>query len=123
LPLESKFKESVLIEQIMVVGEGQKFAAALIYPSFDNLKIWCEKNGVSYSSNEEVIKDEKVLSQFDSELEIYNAEFGNWETIKKFELVSDEWTPESGLLTPTLKLKRKVIMEKYKDLVDNIYSN
>jgi len=123
LPLESKFKESLFIEQIMVVGEGQKFAAALIYPSFDNLKNWCEKNGVSYSSNEEVIKDEKVLSQFDSELEIYNAEFGNWETIKKFELVSDEWTPESGLLTPTLKLKRKVIMEKYKDLVDNIYSN
>ena len=123
LPLESKFKESILIEQIMVIGEGQKFAAALIFPSFDNVKIWCEKNEVTYSSNKEVIKDEKVLAQFNREIEIYNKEFGSWETIKKFELVSEEWTPQSGLLTPTLKLKRKIIMEKYKDLVENIFSN
>jgi len=123
LPMENTYKESVLIEQIMVIGEGQKFPAALIFPAFDILKEWCKDNGIDAANNEEVIRNEKVIEKFKTEIASFDDNFGQWEQVKKVELVADEWTPESGLLTPTLKLKRKVLMEKYKDLVEKIYAN
>jgi long-chain acyl-CoA synthetase len=119
--LENKFKESFFIEQLMVIGENKKFAAALIVPSFTHLKSWCEQKGIPYSSNEEMINNTEVRSRFRQEIEEYNKNFGHTEQIKKFELLPKEWTPDSGDLTPTLKLKRKIIAERNKALIEKIY--
>ena len=120
--VENKFKESSLIEQIMVIGEYRQFVAALIVPSFDNLKGWCKKQGISGESNQEMISNPEVLKQYQSILEEYNPNFNPVEQIKKFELLPREWTIESGELTPTMKCKRSVIMEKCEDLVEKIYT-
>jgi long-chain acyl-CoA synthetase len=121
--LENKFKESLFIEQIMVVGENRKFAAALIVPAFTYLKGWCEAKNIPYSTNEEMIKNVDVVARFRKEVDEYNQTFGQTEQIKKFELVSHEWTPDSGDLTQTLKLKRKIIEERNKNLIEKIYAN
>lgn len=121
-PMENKFKESRFIEQIMVIGEGQKHPAAFVCPQFEFLKDWCERKGVPFNSNAEVIKNEKVISRIEKEINELNAGFGGWEQIKKFELVDTTWSVDTKELTPTLKLKRKFIMEKYKDLFDKIYA-
>jgi len=120
--VENKFKECNLIEQIMVVGEGQKFPAALIVPAFNNLKHWCEKNGIVYTNNDEMICKKEVLNKFQKEIDTLNESFAQYEKIKKFELLPQLWTIEAGELTPTLKVKRKVIAAKYKALIDKIYS-
>jgi len=119
--MENKFKESPFIEQIMVIGEGEKHPAALIVPAWDYLKIWCEKNGIAWGSREEMVKNPQVLHVYQEEVDYYNKGFGDWETIKKFELIPGEWTIEGGEMTPTLKLKRKPIMAKYSALVERIY--
>jgi long-chain acyl-CoA synthetase len=116
-------KESKYIEQMMVIGAGEKFTGALIVPAFNPLKEWCDQNAVSYNGNESIIKNEKVLSLIKDTVERYNQNFNQVEQIKKFELLPREWSVEGGELTPTLKLKRKVILEKYKDAVDRIYAN
>lgn len=121
--LENKFKESIFIEQVMVLGENERFPAALIVPSFQNLKDWCEKMDIDYNSNEEVIKQKAVRDKIIEEVDKYNKEFGNWEQIKKIELLSLEWSIEGGELTPKLSLKRKFILDKYKALVEKIYRN
>ena len=120
--IENKFKESLFIEQVMVIGENKKFPSALIVPSFPQLKKWCEINGINYTTVDEIITRPEVRSWISKEVENFNKDYGKTEQIKKFELLTKEWTIESGELTPTLKLKRKVIMEKYKALVDKIYS-
>ena len=107
----------------MVVGEGQKFASALIVPSYARLKDWCTQNGISAGSNKEIINNQKVIQVVEEEVKRLNQNFGHIEQIKKFELMPDEWTTLGGELTPTLKLKRKFILNKYKSLVDKIYSN
>jgi long-chain acyl-CoA synthetase len=122
-PIENKMKESKYIEQMMVIGAGEKFTGALIVPAFNPLKEWCDQNAVSYNGNESIIKNEKVLSLIKDTVERYNQNFNQVEQIKKFELLPREWSVEGGELTPTLKLKRKVILEKYKDAVDRIYAN
>src|SRR6188768_1212128 len=121
--LENKFKESPFIEQIMVVGENQKFAAALIVPSFAHLKEWCKRQNVPFTSNEEIIRNPDVISKFKKDVDQFNQNFGQTEKIKKFELLSKEWTPDSGDLTQTLKLKRKIILERNKELIDKMYAN
>jgi long-chain acyl-CoA synthetase len=121
--LENKFKESPFIEQVMVVGESQKFPGAIVVPAFAFLKDYCDKNGIPYSSNAEAIKDERVRKIFEAEIAKYNVSFGNWEQVKKIELAPAEWTIDTGEMTPTMKLKRKVIAEKYKDLISKIYAN
>lgn len=121
-PMENKFKESVLIEQIMVVGESEKFPAALVVPAFDALKEWCQKKGIPYTTDKEIISNEKVLKKFDREKDRYNADFAQYEKIKKIKLLPALWTIEGGELTPTLKLKRKNIMSKYSAEVADIYS-
>jgi long-chain acyl-CoA synthetase len=121
--IENKMKESAYIEQIMVVGEGKNFVSALIVPNFANLKEWCEKNGVSVSSNAEIAQSKEVYNLIKSDVERLNKNFGQWETIKKFELIPHEWTIDGGEMTPTMKVKRKVVHEKYQQLIEKIYSN
>ncbi len=120
--LENKFKESPFIEQVMVVGENRNFPAALIVPAFPYVKKWCEENGISFSSNEDLVNNKDLKGRIYQEVSDFNKLFGKTEQVKKFELLAHEWTLDAGELTPTLKLKRKVILEKYKDLVERIYS-
>ncbi|MCC6287682.1 MAG: long-chain fatty acid--CoA ligase [Chitinophagaceae bacterium] len=120
--IENKLKESRFIEQVLVVGAGEKYVGALIVPSFANLKDWCGKNNIPYSSNEEAVKDPKVLAHYKEIVEGMNQFFNHVEQVKRFELLPREWTIDSGEITPKMSLKRKVIMEKYKDAVARIYS-
>jgi long-chain acyl-CoA synthetase len=120
-PIENKFKESFFVEQMMVIGDNRKFVSALIVPSFPNLQSWCEKNGLKFSSNDEMVKHPNIIEKFHQVVEEKNKDFGHTEQIKKFRLLPDEWTIQGGQLTPTMKLKRKVIIEKYRDLVDTMY--
>lgn len=120
-PIENKMKESPFIEQMMVVGAERKFTAALIVPSFDNLSTWCANNGIDAGSNEQMLRHPKVIEHYKQIIEQYNPLFNPVEQVKKFELLNTEWTINGGELTPTLKLKRKVIMEKFGDVIDKIY--
>ena len=120
--IEGKFTESPLISMMMVVGENQKFAAALIVPNFENLKTWCEENHITYTTNAEMIKDKKVTDRYRKEVEAYNKYFGDFEKVKRFELVDREWTIEEGEITPSLKLRRKVVAEHYQDLIDVMFA-
>ena len=121
--IENKMKESRYIEQIMVVGESERFVAALIVPSFVNLKDWVKENGLPVQSNQQLVDNSKVKELINAEIERLNKDFGKWEQIKKFTLLSDEWTIEGGELTPTLKLKRKAVMERNKNHVAEMYRN
>jgi long-chain acyl-CoA synthetase len=122
LPIENKLKESMYVEQVMVVGWEQKFVGALIVPSFPNLKEWCRQHGITFTSNEEIIKNEKVIEFYKDLVESFNKYFNHVEQIKKFELLPYEWSIETGEMTPKLSLKRKVVMEKYRDAIERIYS-
>ena len=119
--MENKFKESLFIEQIMVIGEGQKMPGAFIQPDFMYLKDWCAEQGIAYTSNEEIIRNEQVIQCYKKEVEQLNTHFSSYEQIKRFELVGKPWSIENGELTPTLKLKRKNILAKYQDLYKKIY--
>jgi len=123
--MENKFKESRFIEQIMVIGENQKFPAALIVPGFAFIKDWAKKNNLNFDnlSNEEITQNESVVQRIQEEVAEFNTLYGNWEQIKKIELLPKELSIEGNELTPTLKLKRKIIMEKYKNTVDKIYKD
>lgn len=120
-PIENKLKESRFIEQVMVVGEGRKFVSALIVPSFTHLKDWCAKNNIPFDNPEEMIKHPQVKAFYQSIIEKYNPLFNHVEQIKKFALLPHEWTIDGGELTPTLKLKRKVIEQKYHDIIEQLY--
>lgn len=120
--IESKMSESNLIHQIMVVGDGQKFPSALIVPAYDKLKEWLRSIGFNEPlSNEELIKNDSVKKKIDSEVEQINSNFGSWERIKRVALLPKEFSIETGELTPTLKNKRKVIEQKYKEIIAKIY--
>jgi long-chain acyl-CoA synthetase len=121
-PIENKMKESPFVEQIMILGAEQKFVSALIVPSMPNLKEWMRTHDIKFTTNEGAIQNPKVRDLFRKLIESFNEFFNHVEQVKKFELLPDEWTIDSGELTPTLKLKRKVIMEKYSKIIDNIYN-
>ncbi|MBK7557523.1 MAG: long-chain fatty acid--CoA ligase [Chitinophagaceae bacterium] len=121
-PIENKMKESPFVEQMMVVGAEQKFVGALIVPSIINLKEWMLHKEIPFTTIEDAIHNPKVLNLYRELIDSFNTFFNQVEQIKKFELLPHEWTIDSGELTPTLKLKRKVIMEKYKTAVERIYS-
>lgn len=121
--LENKLKESFFIEQVMVIGENEKFASAIISPNFSFLHNWCAIHKVNYRDNKELITLKPVLARFQREVNEINKTVGAAEQVKRFRLVTEEWTPFSGELSPTLKLKRRVIIERYKDLVDQIYGD
>ena len=119
--LEGELKQSLFIEQIMVVGEGEKMPAAIIQPNFEYLKDWAEENNITYSSNEDLITNDKVLEQYTNAVKTCNSNFGKWEQIKVFKLTPDEWTIDGGHLTPTMKMKRAIIKKIYQHLYDEIY--
>jgi long-chain acyl-CoA synthetase len=122
--MENKFKESRFIEQIIVIGEGKKFPAALVVPSYTFVKEWAKRKNIDCgNSNETLIENPKVIDRIKEEIESLNKEFGHWEMIKKIELLPHEFSIESGELTPTLKFKRKFILQKYAQLIDKIYNN
>ena len=120
--IENKIKESPFIGEMLVIGEGQKFAAALIYPNFEHLKSWCNIKGITYTTDEEMIKNKDVIMRFRKEIDKYNATLGDYEQVKKFELIAKEWTIESGEMTASLKPRRSKIMQNYADLVNKIYA-
>ncbi|MDX2189318.1 MAG: long-chain fatty acid--CoA ligase [Bacteroidota bacterium] len=119
--MENKFKESKFIEQIMVVGDGRKFPAALIVPSFAFLKDWCAIKGIEYTTPDQMIKKPEIIARIGQEVEELNNNFAQWEKIKRFELLGKEFTINSGELTPTLKLKRKAILANNAALIEGIY--
>jgi long-chain acyl-CoA synthetase len=120
--IENKLKESPFVEQIMVVGADQKFVGALIVPSLPNLKEWMRLKEIKFTTNEDAIHHPKVLELYKELIESFNKFFNHVEQIKKFELLPNEWSIDTGEMTPKLSMKRKVIMEKYKSAVDRIYN-
>ncbi|MBS1510949.1 MAG: long-chain fatty acid--CoA ligase [Bacteroidetes bacterium] len=121
-PIENKMKESPFVEQMMVVGAEQKFVGALIVPSWPTLKSWMQQKGIPFTTVEDAVHNPKILELYRELVDSFNKFFNHVEQVKKFELLPYEWTIDSGELTPTLKLKRKVIMEKYKAAVERIYN-
>ncbi|MFL9830976.1 AMP-dependent synthetase/ligase [Flavobacterium sp. ST-87] len=121
--IENTMKQSRFIENIMVIGEGQKMPAAFIQPNFDFIKEWAKKNKINVGTTpKEISSNEKVIARIQQEIDSINPKFGHWEQIKKFELTPTVWSIDGGELTPTLKLKRKNVLEKYQDLYQKIYS-
>jgi long-chain acyl-CoA synthetase len=120
-PIENKLKESFFVEQVALVGDGQKFVSALIVPNFDELKSWAKEHQVQNGSNEMLISQPEVNQLYKDIISNFNVTFGKVEQVKQFRLITDEWTTENGLLTATLKLKRKKINENYQALIQSIY--
>jgi long-chain acyl-CoA synthetase len=121
-PIENKLVESPFIEQVMVVGAGEKYAGALIVPNFKTVREWCREKGIDAAVNESIIEQEAVLQHFKTIIDAQNKHFSPVEQIKRFELLPAEWSINGGEMTPTMKLKRKIIMEKYKEAVERIYN-
>ena len=120
--LEGELKQSLFIEQIMVVGEGEKMPAALIQPNFEFIQEWIDKKGLNIGKTpKEIATSEVIIKKIQEEVDKGNKNFGNWERIKRFELTPDIWSIEGGQLTPTMKMRRKIIKEIYKDLYEKIY--
>lgn len=120
-PIEGKFRESFYVEQIMVVGEGKKFVSALIVPAFPALQEWAKGKGIKFKDNDDLLNNPEVMKFYQSIVDETNPSFSHVEQVKKFVLLPNEWTVETKELTPTLKIKRKVIAEKYASEIDNIY--
>ena len=120
-PIENKMKESAFVEQIIIIGAEEKFVGALIVPSMPSLKEWMRTQDIPFTTNEDAVHNPKVRGLYKELIESFNKFFNHVEQVKKFELLPNEWTIESGELTPTLKLKRKVIMEKFKPAIERIY--
>ena len=121
--LENRLKQSRFIEQVMVVGEGEKMPAALIQPNFEFLNEWAKRHHKSYSGPEEIASDPVVQERIQKEVDEANEQFAKWEKVKAFRLTKDPWTVEEGHLTPTMKLRRKIIKEKYIGLYNEIYGH
>lgn len=120
--LEGQLKQSMFIEQVMVVGEGEKMPGAIIQPNFEFLRDWAKENNVTFNDNVDLVTNEKVIHEIQKAVDECNVHFGKWEQIKRFELTADEWSIEGGQLTPTMKMKRNIIKDMYKDLYDKIYA-
>jgi long-chain acyl-CoA synthetase len=118
--LESALKQSRFIEQVMVIGENEKMPAALIQLNFEFIKEWAERHQHVIT---DITSDEKLINRIQKEVDFHNQKFGKWEQIKKFKITPDEWSIESGHLTPTMKMKRNIIKEKYKNLYQKIYNS
>jgi len=121
--IENAMKQSRFIEQIMVIGDGEKMPGAFIQPSFDFVREWAKLHQISLGdSNQDLIQNQQVISRIEEEINQLNEKFGNWERIKRFELTPEIWSIQEGHLTPTLKLRRKIVLEKYRALYQKIYS-
>ncbi|MDD4395806.1 MAG: AMP-binding protein, partial [Bacteroidales bacterium] len=120
--IENKFNEESLIDNIMVLGENKKFAAALIVPNFNDLRSWCNRKGIAYTTNEEMIKNPHVIKKFNKIVDKYNASLGDTEKVIRYALIDYEWSVTTGELTPTLKLKRNFISAKFAEKIEKLYS-
>ncbi|MGB2086640.1 MAG: AMP-dependent synthetase/ligase [Flavobacteriaceae bacterium] len=121
--LENQMKQSLFIEQIMVIGEGQKMPAALIQPAFEYIATWAKENTIDLGDSlEDICQNERLIEAIQADITTSNQNFGKWEQIKKFELIPEVWSIDTGHLTPTMKVKRKVVQEKYQALCDKIYA-
>lgn len=120
--LEEKFKESPFVLDMMVVGENQKFAAAIIVPDFKFLKEWQERHGIHCETQEEMVSDKKTIARYQKVIDKYNKHFGATEQIKRFKVINDVWDTQNGCLTPTLKIKRAVVTERCKDEIDKLFA-
>lgn len=122
--IENRMKQSFFMEQVMVIGDGEKMPAAFIQPNFAFVREWAHRHGFEITgTNDELITNPKVIERFQQEVDHANEKFGNWEKVKRFELTPDVWSIEAGHLTPTLKLRRKIVKEKYQHLYDKIYNS
>jgi len=119
--IENKFKESFFIEQVMVIGENQKFASALISPNFHFLHNWASRHGFKFRDNKQLISDKRVIDRYQREVNNLNEQLGQVERIRRFRLVEEEWSPQTGEMSPTLKLKRRVLEEKYREVIREIF--
>lgn len=121
--METRFKESHFIEQIMVIGEGEKHPAAIVQPDFEFLKSYCQRKGINFGSNEAIVQNEQIQARIMKDIEALNQNFGKWEQVKKIELSDHQWTVDSGELTPTMKLKRRVVLSLHQDHYAKIYGH
>jgi long-chain acyl-CoA synthetase len=122
-PIENRIKESAFIDQVMVVGEHEKFASALLVPDFAYLKEWCVNHNIKNGKKrEELIAIPEVITVMNQEIERINQSLMDWERIKRFRMVGDDWSPATGELSASLKLKRKVVADRYSKLLESIYS-
>ncbi|NNJ88343.1 MAG: AMP-binding protein, partial [Eudoraea sp.] len=119
--LENRLKQSRFIEQVMVIGEGEKMPAALIQPNFEFVEEWARRHHKTLGEHSAMAEDEVLLARMQEEVDNANEQFAKWEKVKAFKLTPDVWTVEGGHLTPTMKLKRKIIKEKYLPLYNEIY--
>jgi len=120
--IEDTFKESLFIDQLIVVGENQKFVGALIVPDFNFLKSWCGVKELPYTTNPEMISLPRIRKRFQKEIDKYNKEFGDTEKIKSWDLLDTEWTFDTGEITPTMKLKRNFICKKYAEKIERLFA-
>ena len=122
--LENALKQSRFIDQVMVIGENQKMPAALIQPNYEFIQAWGENKKYNLPTDKHALsQNPKVIARIQEEIDTFNERFGKWEQIKRFELIPEVWSIEQGHLTPTMKMKRKVIYQQYKALVDRIYAD
>jgi long-chain acyl-CoA synthetase len=119
--IENMMKQSRFIEQIMVIGEGEKMPAAFIQPNFQFLTDWAKHKGIAFENWKDLCSNERVIARYQREVEEHNQKFGKWERVKTFEITPEEWTIQAEHLTPTLKLKRRNIKARYQDLYNKIY--
>lgn len=119
--IEQKFKESPFVEHIMVIGENRKYTAALIVPNFEHLRSWCKVKEIVFTSPEKAVRNTRIIKRFREEVEHVNGQLGRTEKIKKFRLLAVEWTVDTGELSPTLKLRRNFIQEKYAQIIEDTY--
>jgi long-chain acyl-CoA synthetase len=120
--IENKLKESIFIEQAMVIGENKKFASALISPNFTYLHDWCSIHRIQYRDHTDLIEMHEVIERFAREVREVNKSLGEFEQIKRFRLVTEEWTPQTGELSSTLKLRRNILNSRYQNIINEIYS-
>lgn len=119
--IENLLKESLYIDHVMVVGEGEKFVSALVVPNFDELKAWCSTKGIQFDTKHELVKSPEVSKFFNEIVNEFNGSLSKDEQVKRFRLLPDEWTPDTGELSPTLKLRRRILNDKYVDLINEIF--
>jgi len=121
--IENALKESHFIDQAMVIGDGKNFPSALIVPSFEGIKEWCRRKNITYTTDAEMIAMERIENRIWKDVEKSNANFGKWEQVKKIKILLDPFTIDGGELTPTMKLKRKPILAKYQNEIEELYKS
>mgnify|MGYP001166074188 CR=1 FL=1 len=121
--IETLLKEDIFFEQAAAIGDGRNFVSALVVPSFEQLELYCQKHGIKFSSREELVKNPDIIKLYKERIDARTEGLGQVEKVKKFTLLPQEFSQENGELTPTFKIKRKVISERYKDVINSMYTD